>query len=101
MNVTETQICALFCEITTCFSDRFGTPLPKRLLTIGNADAGWQVRLNTTKETVDGVEPYKMVVLWNGCPAGIIDAAGGIIAAGEAANEDTLMEWLKGAACNA
>lgn len=73
----------------------FGTPLPKQLLRIGNPDRGWAAMLNPTDAAIDGVEPFSAHLTWGGFPAGIIDPAGGVIAAGEAANEDTFCEWLK------
>lgn len=38
--------------------------------------------------------PWSVYVEWNGFPAGLLDAGGGVIAAGEAANEATLIAAL-------
>jgi len=84
-----------FALIAECCARKYGSPFPQRMLYIGTPDAGWYVRLNPTNETLEGIAPFTAHVTWGGLPAGIIDAGGGIIAAGEAANEDTLCEWLE------
>jgi len=50
-------------------------------------------KLTSTKVEVLGFTCY---VEFNGFPAGIIDPSGGIIAAGEIANEDTFIEAIEG-----
>lgn len=49
----------------------------------------WTIGVNGTSLTILGVPPYHAMLEWNGFPAGIISAQGGIVAAGEVANEDT------------
>jgi hypothetical protein len=88
------------CELFMCIAERIGAvhgmPIPKRILTLGNPDKGWFVRLNNTAEKdLFDLEPYQAMVEFNGFPAGIIDPNGGVLAAGDAANEDTFREWLK------
>jgi hypothetical protein len=93
--MSEPRYATVFCEAVMAFGRRFGEPLPKRTLEMGNAEKGWGVTLNPTAEEVDALPPFSVKVSWNGWPAGIIQPGGGIIAAGEAANEDSLIEWLK------
>ena len=92
---TVEQISGTFVLIAEASAREHGTPFPKGLLEIGNRDNGWGVRLNTTSETIDDIEPYYAHVSWNGFPAGIICAFGGVIAAGELANESAFCEWLE------
>lgn len=44
---------------------------------------------------IDGLPAFNFRLSYNGWPAGIIDAAGGIIAAGEAANEETFIKCVR------
>lgn len=53
--------------------------------------AEWHVRLNGAGEEQDGIPPFTASIEFNGWPAGLIDPAGGVIAAGELANEDTFI----------
>lgn len=92
--MSEQPICELWLQIIERLADRFGRPIPKRLLELGNCDEGWRVRFNATSKQIDEIEPLAICVEWCGWPAGIIDAGGGVIAAGDAANQDTLIEWL-------
>lgn len=55
---------------------------------------GWEAAVNGHGEPIDGVPPYHARLTFNGWPAGIINPYGGIIAAGEAANEDTFIAAL-------
>ncbi len=52
------------------------------------------MKLNPTDKEIDNVLPFELMVSWGGFPAGMIGANGGVIAAGEAANEDAFIEWL-------
>ena len=92
--MTTDQICEAFYLIVVRMAREYGEPLPKRLLEIGDKDRGWHVALNPTNEPVDDLQPFSASVSWNGWPAGLIDPRGGIIAAGELANEETFREWL-------
>ncbi len=89
------------CETFVLVAERFGreheTPLPKKLLSIGDPDNGWGARLNPTSAAIDGIDPFTAHVSWNGFPAGVIDPSGGVIAAGELANEEAFRAWLEGA----
>jgi hypothetical protein len=87
-------VCETFLLIAERCAEVYGAPLPKRLLTLGNAE-GWRLTLNTTVEKIDRYEPVSAYVEWNEWPAGIIDPFGGCIAAGAAANLETFLEWLK------
>lgn len=60
----------------------------------------WSIIFNGTAETrkpEGGPElpPFSVYVEFNGWPAGIIDPAGGILAASEAANEDTFIAAIE------
>ena len=59
----------------------------------------WRLVVNGAgKETThDGnrIPPFSCLAFWGDLPAGIFDPYGGIIAAGEAANERTLCEALR------
>ena len=66
-------------------------------------DAQWWCAVNGHAEATRSshgasVPPFCLVVEYNGWPAGLIDPGGGVIAAGEGANEATLLEALRVAA---
>ena len=66
-------------------------------------DDSWWIAVNTHAEkttcsTGVDVPAYHAYVMFNGWPAGVISPAGGVIAAGECANEDTFIAALKRAA---
>ena len=63
-------------------------------------DEHWWMAVNGHREKIacssgEKVPPFSAYVRFNGWPAGVIDPAGGIIAAGEVANEDAFIEALK------
>ena len=60
-----------------------------------DVDGAWKITINGKSEACDNIPPYGVLVEFNGWPAGILDPGGGVIAAGEAANEDTLIAALK------
>jgi hypothetical protein len=70
-------------------------------------DAHWVVALNGHSFTVDAspggggcdapIRPFHAMIWYNGWPAGILAPTGGAIAAGEGANEDTLIDALRAA----
>lgn len=65
-------------------------------------DERWWLAMNGHNEprvNSDGFEvsPFSAVLKFNGWPAGIVEPGGGVIAAGEAANEDTFIEALRAA----
>ena len=85
-----------FVAVSMRFGREFGSPLPKRLLTIGSETDGFRVRLNPTSETIGGVAPMRMHVTLHGCPAGVIDPYGGsLIADGDEPIEDRLILWAE------
>ena len=55
----------------------------------------WKIEMHGSKEDIDDLPMATVRVTYNGWPAGFVNAAGGIIAAGAAANEDTFIEALK------
>lgn len=55
----------------------------------------WRLTFNGTAEEAELIPAYHLSVQWNGWPAGILGPAGGIIAAGAAANEQALIAALK------
>lgn len=68
-------------------------------------DEHWKVAINGHREPGEyagaRVEPFHVVVEFNGWPAGFFGPCGGIIAAGELANETTLIEAIKAATAKA
>ena len=60
-----------------------------------DVDEKWKIELNGHNEDMDDVPPFSARIYYNGWPAGIISPYDGIIAAGEAANETTLIEALE------
>ena len=63
-------------------------------------DERWHVSINGHREAMrdslgGDVPPFSAAIQFNGWPAGIINPYGGVIAAGELANEDTLIDALK------
>jgi hypothetical protein len=65
-------------------------------------DAHWWIAVNGHREALKcskGVEvkPFECYAEWNGWPAGSFSPAGWIMAAGEAANEDSFIEALRAA----
>ena len=74
-----------------------GYPNLKAYPGIASASAGgWIIEVHAQSgQEIDRLPAFFVRVKWNDWPAGIITAAGGTIAAGELANEDTLVEALK------
>jgi hypothetical protein len=64
-------------------------------LTILVVDEEWIVRVNPHGSTIDGVPARSCLAEFNGIAAGIYNAGGGWIAAGAAANEETLLAALR------
>jgi hypothetical protein len=63
-------------------------------------DERWRIAANGHRQdrmTSKGeiVKPFTVYIQYNGWPAGLIDAGGGIIAAGEGANEETFIRALE------
>ncbi len=55
-------------------------------------DDHWLVKCNRHEETINNLPPFSWYIEYNGWPAGIMGIRGdGVICAGEAANEQTLM----------
>lgn len=68
-------------------------------------DTRWWISVNGHGQTTTnshGVEvpPFSAYVEFNGWPAGIINPGDGVIAAGDAANEQAFIEALKAAPAN-
>jgi hypothetical protein len=66
-------------------------------------DDQWWIAMNGHKKPTKcsagaTVPPFEMYVQFNGWPAGVVAPNGGIIAAGELANEDTFIAAVKAAA---
>ena len=57
----------------------------------------WKLELHTGDDLIDDLPPFHVRLSFNGWPAGIIAAGGGIMAAGEAGNEDALIAALENA----
>lgn len=75
-------------------------PLPQDAIWERKIAGGhWVIKFNGTKETRKAgdadLRPYSVYVEWCGWPAGIIDPAGGIIATGAMANEDTFIAAIE------
>jgi hypothetical protein len=62
-----------------------------------DVDAKWRIAVNAKNVVHEHVPPFHVLVSYNGFPAGIIGAHGGVIAAGECANEETLCAALRAA----
>lgn len=63
-------------------------------------DQRWWLAMNGHHEdqtiaTGEVVKPFTCYIKYNGWPAGVLDFGGGIIAAGEGANEDTFIAALE------
>ena len=63
-------------------------------------DEQWWIAVNGRSEAVEcsrgfKIDPFDCYIEYNGWPAGSINPGGGIIAAGEGANEDTFIEALQ------
>jgi|SRR3990167_4100444 len=67
----------------------------KEELVVLEIDSHWKATINPTKKEISCIPAWSISVDFNGWPAGIISAGGGIIAAGSLANEDTLTKILK------
>ena len=55
----------------------------------------WTIETHAHDRVIDNLPPFTMRVSYNGWPAGLVDANGGIIAGGKAANEDTFIAALE------
>ena len=74
--------------IAIAISEVHGKPLPKSgVLTLGDENIGWGFAFDC--------ETLEAVVFWNGFSGGSINRDGGLLPAGELANEQTLLAWLK------
>jgi hypothetical protein len=51
----------------------------------------WKLVFNPGKEKRAGIEPYQVLLEWNGWLAGLVDAGGGAMAAGLVANEEQFL----------
>ena len=64
-------------------------------------DERWKAVINAHAEPVlwgsASIPPYHAALEYNGWPAGLMAANGGVIAAGECANEDTFIAAVKAA----
>ena len=60
-------------------------------------DEHWFIKVNGHKEPIDNIQPYEMIVWFNGWPAGVIHPDRGVIAAGTLVNEDTFIAALDAA----
>lgn len=67
-----------------------------QLLTL-TVDEQWSYTINGYGIERDKIPPYHASIVFNGWPAGIVGAHTGVIAAGEAANEDALIAALRAA----
>ena len=83
----------IFCLIAELAEKHGATPINDKVWTF-IVDKNWTFAVNGHKEAKDGVPPFSAMVYFNGFPSGIIGFDGGIIAGGEAANEDAFIESL-------
>ena len=54
-------------------------------------DEQWRVRLNPHDDERERIPPFHVAIEFNGWPAGLVSPGGGVIAAGEAANEEAFI----------
>ena len=101
--MSDFPICEAFAEIAL-LADALGVRRINELEGCWEyqVDEQWRFALNghnTPHDTDDGVRvpPFSAFVEFNGWPAGIIDPAGGVLAAGDAANESTFIAALQAA----
>jgi hypothetical protein len=64
-------------------------------------DAHWEIAFNGHEESMRSthgvvVQPYHCYVQFNGWPAGVFGPHGGVIAAGELANEEAFLAAVRG-----
>jgi hypothetical protein len=59
-----------------------------------DVDEHWTIRMNGHREEVGGVPAHTAALEYNGWPAGMSQPSGGIIAAGELANENSFIEAI-------
>ena len=91
----------LFCEIVKLAEAEQATPLNKFPgCWECKVDELWLLAINGHEEpktTAGGatVPPFECYLEFNGFPAGFVGPFGGVMAAGSAANEDTLIEALR------
>lgn len=99
------EVWALVCELALALGHRQLNQRPgcwRHELADPNGGT-WAFTLNphdTPKligDTATTLPPFHLFVEWNGFPAGIVSPAGGVIAAGARANEDTCIAALKAA----
>jgi len=64
-------------------------------------DDTWSVAVNGHDTEKDGVPAFHASIEYNGWPAGIVGVHGGIVCAGECANENTLIAALDAAIASA
>lgn len=91
---TSIRYCEAHVLVVEHLIDKHGSPLPNRLLTLGDPEDGWGVVLNPTDTECDGIPRFHIKVTWNGFPVGIIGPCDGTMIDSEA-NEESLCEWLQ------
>jgi hypothetical protein len=58
-------------------------------------DERWSFKINGCRVEKDLIPPFHLALTYNGFPAGICGFDGGVVAAGEAANERALIRALR------
>lgn len=91
------EVCELFVRIAERCGEVYGCPVPQRVLTLGDTDVGWSVRLNPTNDELDGVPSLTAVPAYHGFPAGVVNVAGGMFIGSERPGdtEREFRAWLK------
>ena len=57
----------------------------------------WEIATHAQAGPIDRLPPYTIRIRFNGWPAGVLDAGGGVITAGVAANENAFIAALDAA----
>lgn len=90
--MTDQPLCEVFMKIGDLAFKRGHIAINVNpFLFVMRIDDDWVVRINAHRESIMGVPAFHMAVEWHGWPAGLFSAAGGIMAAGSLANENTLI----------
>lgn len=81
-------------DLVTRIADQEGAlPIRDKVWTC-KVDEQWTFKINGHKEEMEKIPAFHMFVEYNGWPAGLVSSYGGIIAAGNAANEQTFIDAL-------
>ncbi len=87
------MISKAFLRASELLASIHGKPLPKTLLSFGDEDSGWYIRLNNGDDDIPSNPPCTILAKCNGWPACVLSPCGGVILGND--SESDLIKWLE------